>query len=131
MNPGPSLLSAFKEYPLFMFGSGVFGFMGLSCLVVSLVMLRSRVALGLGAMAAVLGVLAMGSGVGGLFFVRSKTDIVLTIPGLSEHDKQRIVEYSDAQSNYQAMFGLGAGVIPLLGGVVLAALGRRRSTMAG
>lgn len=130
MPPEPTFLDAFKENPAPIFLAFVLGAAGFALVVVALTLAlkRSRAGVLLGVAAAACGVGAMLSGVYGTISKRRYTDEVITAPGLTAKDIERIRAYAYAEASFTWEAGAGAGLLPLLGGVGSAglALARRK-----
>lgn len=125
----PTLLDAFKANPFFMALSVLLGAAGLVLAIVGLALaLRgSRAGLVVGIAAALNGLGAVGVGAVGTMVGRAHVEAVLAAPGLAEKDKERLRVYGEAEASYSLKLGLGAGLLPLLGGVAAVVIaGKRR-----
>lgn len=128
----PSFVEAFKENP-FPFASALFfGALGLTLALVALVLVikRSRTGLLVGVVAASVGLVAILSGVGGWFSMRSRAFAAVEAPGLSARDRERIITYANGEAAFPLVFGGVMGMLPLLGGVGCAVMARARSQSA-
>jgi hypothetical protein len=122
----PSFLDAFKHDPLVFVGCV---FVGTMSLLVGLIALatrshRTRAKRGLGAVAAVGGVVALAMGIAGWMSHGAGLDAVLATPGLSPADIERLRHASAIEGRWSLIAGAMAGVPPLLIGLVAAWLTR-------
>jgi hypothetical protein len=124
MDPAPTYLEAFKENPIWFGLSILSASAALVLLLVALVLTIKKARTGglvAGILAACLGLGAIGSGAVGRSIGRSHTDAAATAAGLTAHDRARIVAYGYAESGLNLTFGLAVGLLPVLGGLALAA----------
>ena len=107
---------------------GLFGFvLGVAAAVVAA--FRSRAGRVLGAVAAGLAIVILGTGALGVMFGHRATDRALAGAGISAVQSERIQREGYLESKSCAEFGLGAALFPLLGGAI-ALLASRRQGLA-
>jgi hypothetical protein len=112
----------------------VVGLVGVACFgggVALLVKKRPTPGAILGGVALLLGLLALGSGGVSYVFSTHNASFAAGVEGLSTADQQRLVSLATAKASYSLFTGIGAGLLPLLGGAGVLAIGllrRRRST---
>ena len=127
----PSFLDAIRTFPLPFVGAVLASMLGLGIVVFSSMLLARRRwwAFLFSALAGMLGVTAVGSGLIGFFVIRSQADAASTAPMLEPSGRSVVRAYGHSQAHYPLAFGLGAGALPLMGACVVAmgALSRRRN----
>ena len=86
----------------------------------------------LGGVALLLGLLALGSGGVSYVFSSNNASFAAGAAGLSTADQQRLVSVATAKASYSLITGISAGLLPLLGGAGVLAIGllRRRRSMS-
>ena len=123
------MLEAFKNDPLPFLLAIVSTTFGLLCCVVGIalaLMKKTRIAVVLG-IVAVLGALgSSGAGLMGWMQRREVTRATISAEGLSARDRERIQEYGDAVALRPLELGVGAGALPLIGGLAAIAIARKR-----
>jgi hypothetical protein len=107
---------------------GLFGF-GLGVAAAVVAAFRSRAGRVLGAVAAGLAIVILGTGALGVMFGHRATDRALAGAGISAVQSERIQREGYLESKSCAEFGLGAALFPLLGGAI-ALLASRRQGLA-
>lgn len=113
----------------------VLGVLGVGCVAGGVALLIKKKATPgavLGGVALVLGVLALGSGGVSYAFSTHNASFAAGAEGLSTADQQRLVSAATAKASYSLITGISAGLLPLLGGAGLLAIGllRRRRSMS-
>lgn len=109
----------------------VIGLVGVACVASGVALLaKQKPTPGavLGGVALLLGVLALGSGGVSYVFSTHNASFAAGAGGLSTADQQRLVGLATAKASYSLYTGLGAGLLPLLGGAGVLGIGllRRR-----
>jgi hypothetical protein len=125
MDQQQTWLDTFRYNPVFFLLAAILGGLGLVWVVLALVLVRPRPRLG-----ALFSLIAVLSGIGaftvgtiGNWSHRSRTDQIVTSPGLTPGDIARLRESGYADGQNCLRFGLVAGAIPFMIGGVLGFLG--------
>jgi len=123
----PTFLETFKESPLFFVLSiGATGAGLMLCVVAFVLKARApKAAVVLAALAILAGLGAVAMGLFGFKLQQKVADAAISVPGLSERDRERIRTYADEASLYSLEFG-GVGLVPLIGGVLAFSAGWSR-----
>ena len=124
-----TLLEAFKHNPLPFVLALAAGGIGLLLCIVGFVLVRKapKAAIVVGLFGALAGFGAVGMGLFGWWSGRTMVDAVVSVPGLTANDRARLQELGYAEASYSLLVGAVSGVLPALGGLIVAGVGVARS----
>jgi hypothetical protein len=129
MSPEPAILETFKTSPTFFLLALLVTAVGVVLALIGAVVLGKspRVTMALGAAAALAALLSAGAGLGGASMARARTAALMSLPGLSSSDQARLTLFAEAEARIVRNFGVAIGLVPLLAGIALIAVGSSRS----